>query len=233
MSEQTKSNPELQRLKEAVHQAVVSGRDLQLRVSELMFSALSMATTRVDLVHIRQVIQTALEGVGAGGRSHGAESAEVIRKSVAGIEDALLKAAGVTKLAIREAAGHAEDFSKTDLRRAVADLASLQDLFLDVLGDVAKAGSSTAAVTFKDIQRHMHDSGGALGAMLADSAGELGKLFPPFGREDLRAGMETAGKATEQLGRMAGGLLEGIARGLEEPDRRSSRGADVDEPEDG
>jgi hypothetical protein len=230
MSEQSRPDPELQRLKEAVRRTVVSGRDLQSRVSDLMYSALSLATTRVDLAHIRQVTQSALEGVGAGAQSHGAESAEVIRKSVAGVEDALLKAAGVTKLAIQEAAGHAEDFSKTDLKRAADDLASLQDLFLNVLGDVGRAGSRTAAAAFTDIQRHIHDSGGPLGAMLADTASELGKLLPPVGRDGLRAGMESAGKAAEQLGRMAGGLMEELARGLEEPGHDSSRERDVDKP---
>jgi hypothetical protein len=44
--------------------------------------------------------------------------------------------------------------------------------------------------------------------------------------------MESAGKAAEQLGRMASGVLAGIARGLEEPDRKPPRGTDVDEPGD-
>lgn len=233
MSEETESDPDLLKLKEAVSRTVASGRDLQSHVSQLVFSALSTATTQIDPAHIRRVTRAALEGVGAGAPTGGAESAEVIRKSVAGVEDALLKTAGVSRLALEEAAGHVEEFSKTDLRRAVDELASLQDLFLNVLGDVAKAGSKTAAVTFADMLRHIRDSGGALGTMLADNARDLQELFPPVAREGLQAGMESAGKTAEQLGRMADGVLAGIARGLEDPDRKPPRDADVDKSGDG
>jgi hypothetical protein len=230
MSEQSSADIDLQRLKDAVSQTVASGRDLQARVSELVFSALSTATAQLDLAHLRQVTRAALEGVGAGAQTGGPASADAIRKSVAGVEDALLKTAGVSHLAIEEAAGHVEEFSKTDLRRAVDELASLQELFLGVLGDVAKAGSKTAALTLTDIQRHIRDSGGALGTMLADNARDLQELFPPVARDGLQAGMESAGKAAEQLGRVAGGVLAGIARGLEEPDRKTPRDTDVDKP---
>jgi len=232
MSDESEPDSGLQQLKEAVRQTVASGRDLQSHVSELVFSALSTATAQIDPAHLQRVTRAALEGVGAGVQTGGAGSAEVIRKSVAGVEDALLKTAGVSHLAIEEAAGHVEEFSKTDLRRAVDELASLQELFLNVLGDVAKAGSKTAATAFTDIQRHIRDSGGALGTMLADNARDLRELFPPAARDGLQAGMESAGKAAEQLGRMADGLLAGIARGLEEPDRKSSKEADVDTPGD-
>jgi hypothetical protein len=230
MSEESEPDSGLQRLKEAVAQTVASGRDLQSHVSELVFSALSTATARIDLAHLRRVTRAALEGVGEGVQTGAAGSAEVIRKSVAGVEDALLKTAGVSHLAIEEAAGHVEEFSKTDLRRAVDELASLQELFLNVLGDVAKAGSKTAATAFTDIQRHIRDSGGALGTMLADNARDLQELLPPAAREGLQAGVESAGKAAEQLGRLASGVLAGITTGLEEPDRKPPRDSDVDEP---
>jgi len=227
MSEKSETDAELRHLKEAVRDTVASGRDLQSHVSELVFSALSTATASFDPTHIRQVIRAALEGVSSGAQP-AADSAAVIRKSVAGVEDALLKTAGVSRLAIEEAAGHVEDFSRSDLRRAVDELAALHELFLNVLGDVAKAGSKTAAVTFSDIQRHLRDSGGALGTMLADNARGLQELFPPAVRESLQAGADTAGRAAEELGRMAGGLLAGIARGLEESTRKPAREADAD-----
>jgi Family of unknown function (DUF6781) len=233
MSDESKADSDLRQLKEAVRRTVASGRDLQSHVSELVFSALSTATARIDLAHIRRVTRAALEGVSTGAQSGGAGSAEVIRKSVAGVEDALLKTAGVSRLAIEEAAGHVEEFSKTDLRRAVDELASLQELFLNVLGDVAKAGSKTAAIAFSDIQRHIHDSGGALGTMLADNARDLQDLFPPAVREGLQTGADTAGKAARQLAGMAGGLIAGITRGLEESSGKPSRDDGVDEPEDG
>ena len=234
MSAESDSDSDLRQLKEAVRRTVVSGRDLQSDISELVFSALSTATAHLDPTHLRQVIRAALEGVGAGVQSTGADAAGAIRKSVAGVEEALLKTAGVSRLAIEEAAGHVEEFSKTDLRRAVDELVSLQELFLNVLGDVARAASKTAAVTFTDIERHIRDSGGAVGALLADNARALHELVPPGLREGLHTGADAAGKAAEQLGRVTGGLLFDIAQGLEESNRIASRDRDRDrdEPED-
>jgi hypothetical protein len=227
MSEESPSEVELQRLRESVSRAVAAGRDLQSQISELVFSALSSATANLDPAHIRRVMRAALEGVSAGAQP-AADPAAVIRRSVAGIEAALFKTAGVSRLTVEEAAGHVEEFSKTDLRRAADDIATLQTLFLNVLGDVAQAASKTAALTVTDIQRHLRDSGDALGAMFADNTRGLQELIPPDVREELQTGAGTAVRTAGELGRIAGGLLSGIARGLEESTRNPPGDAGVD-----
>jgi hypothetical protein len=232
MSEELQSEARLRQLQEAVRRTVAAGRDLQSHVSELVFTSLSTATASLDPVHIRQVARAALDGVSAGAQLT-ADPAAAIRKSVAGVEDALLKTAGVSRLTIEEAAGHVEEFSKTDLRRAADELAALQELFLNVLGDVAQAASKTARITFTDIQRHIRDSGSALGTMLEDNARGLQGLIPPAVRGGLQTGAATAGRAAEELGRMAGGVLAGIARGFEESSRDAAPDADTDKPGEG
>jgi hypothetical protein len=232
MSEESQSEAQLRRLQEAVRGTVAAGRDLQSRVSELVFTSLSTATASFDPAQIRRVTRAALNGVSAGAQP-AADPAAVIRKSVAGVEDALLKTAGVSRLTIEEAAGQVEKFSKTDLRRAADELATLQELFLSVLGDVAQAASKTAALTFADIERHIRDSGSAVSAMLADNARGLQGLIPPAVREGLQTSADTAGRAAEELGRMAGGVLAGIARELEESTRHPAPDADGEKPEDG
>jgi len=232
MSEESQSEAELRQLQEAVRRTVAAGRDLQSRVSELVFTSLSTATSSFDRAHLQRVTRAALDGVNAGAQP-AADPATVIRKSVAGVEDALLKTAGVSRLTLEEAAGHVQEFSETDLRRASDELATLQELFLTVLGDVARSASKTAQVTFTDIQRHVRDSGSALGAMLADNARGLQGLVPPGVRQGLRQGAGSAGRAAEELGRMAGGVLAGIARGLEESSRPAPPETDNDKPGDG
>ena len=232
MSDESQSEAELQQLQEAVRRTVAAGRDLQSRVSELVFTSLSTATASFDPAHIRRVTEAALNGVSAGAQP-AADPAAMIRTAVAGVEDALLKTAGVSRLTIEEAAGHVEEFSKTDLRRAADELAALQELFLSVLGDVAQAASKTAARTFTDIERHINDSGSAVGAMLADNARGLQGLIPPALREGVQTGADTASSAAEELGRLAGGVLAGVARGLEESTRQSEPDADADKPGDG
>jgi hypothetical protein len=223
MAAEPDADPDLQRLRSAVTEAVETGRDLQARVRDLMLAAFS--STGVDLSRIQQVTRTTLEGVDAGVAAHGADSATVARQAVAGIEDALLQAAEASSLAIQEAAGRASDFARSDLKRAVDELASLESLFMDTLGDVARAGSATAKTTFADIRRHLQHSGTVFGERLASQVGNLREVLALAGQEGLQSGVNTAGKAAEQLGRIAGALLAGVEQGLTQAGTRTS-GAD-------
>jgi hypothetical protein len=225
MAAEPDTGPDLQRLKSAVQEAVESGRDLQARVRDLMLAALS--TTGVDLSRIQQVTRTTLEGVDAGVAAQGSRSATAARQAVAGIEDALMQAAEASSLAIQEAAGHAGDFARSDLKRAVDELASLESLFMATLADVARAGSATAKTTFADIQRHLQHSGTLFGERLASNVGSLREVLALAGRESLHSGVDTAGKAAEQLGRIAGALLAGLEQGFTQAGTRSS-GVDDD-----
>lgn len=212
MATEPETGPDLQRLQAAVREAVESGRDLQARVRDLMLAAFS--STGLDLSRIKQVTRATLEGVDAGAAAHGTDSDSVARQAVAGIEDALMQAAEASSLAIQEAAGHASDFARSDLKRAVNELASLETLFMDTLADVARAGSATAKTTFTDIQGHMQRSGTLFGERLASHVGSLRKVLAQAGEEGLQSGVEAAGKAAEQLGLIAGALLEGLGKGL-------------------
>jgi ApbE superfamily uncharacterized protein (UPF0280 family) len=66
MPEDVQSEAELRQLQEAVRRTVAAGRDLQSRVSELVFSALSTATASFDPEQVRRVARAALDGVSAG-----------------------------------------------------------------------------------------------------------------------------------------------------------------------
>jgi hypothetical protein len=227
MATESDADPDLQRLKSAVREAVETGRDLQARVRDLMLAAFS--STGADLSRIQQVTRTTLEGVDAGAAAHGADSATAAaRQAVAGIEDALMQAAEASSLAIQEAAGHAGDFARSDLKRAVDELASLESLFMDTLTDVARAGSATAKATFTDIQRHLQHSGTTFGERLASQVGSLREVLALAGQEGLQSGVNSAGKAAEQLGRIAGALLAGMQQGLTQAGTRTSGVDDSD-----
>jgi hypothetical protein len=98
---------------------------------------------------------------------------------------------------------------------------------MDTLADVARAGSATAKTTFADIQRHLEHSGTVFGARLASQVGSLRESLALAGQEGLQSGVKTAGKAAEQLGRLAGALLAGMEQGLS---RAGPRTSGVDDP---
>lgn len=210
MSDESGAGADLEELKSAVREAVASGRDLQDRVRQLMIA--SMHSMGVDMSRMQETIRAALEGVEAGISPQ--DSGATVRQAVAGIEDALVQAAEASSLAIREAAGHATDFARHDLGRAVDDLAALDKLFIDTLAEAAKAGSAVAQAGFADMQRHLQGSGSALGEQLTTHVGTLHALLARRGQEGLQAGAGAAVKTAEQLGRLAATLLKGIGQGL-------------------
>ncbi|MGD2055502.1 MAG: hypothetical protein PVJ15_01750 [Gammaproteobacteria bacterium] len=225
MAEKPQPGPDLQGLKEAARRVAESGSDLQAGIRDLTLTALSSA--RLDLPHIREVTRSVIEGVGAAAEERSGDAGEVIRQSLDGIGDALSKAGEASTLAIREATGRAAEFSEHDLKRALDDLASLQDLLLDTLGDVAKVGSATLSSMLADFQTHARITGNALGEQLAGNIAALQRLIPPAGREGLKAGAQTAREAAERLGRIASGILAGIEAGRRaEPEESGSEGPD-------
>jgi hypothetical protein len=225
MAEKPQPGPDLQGLQEAARRVAESGSDLQARIRDLTLAALSSA--QLDLPHMRKVTRSVIEGVGAAVEQRSEDSGEVIRQSLDGIGEALAKAGEASTLAIREAAGRAAEFSEHDLKRALDELASLQGLLLDTLGEVAKAGSAMLSTVLADFQTHARITGNALGEQLAGNIAALQRLMPPAGREGLKAGAQTAREASERLGRIASGILAGIGAGLKaKPQESGSKGPD-------
>ena len=225
MTEQQQPGPDLQDLQEAARRVAESGSDLQARIRDLTLAALTSA--HLDLPRMRKVTRSVIEGVGAAVEQRGGDSGEVIRQSLEGVGDALAKAGEASILAIREARGRATEFSEHDLKRALDELASLQGLLLDTLGDVAKAGSATLSTALADFQTHARITGNALGEQLAGNIAALQRLLPPAGREGLKAGAQTAREAAERIGRIASGILAGIEAGLEtKPEESGGKGPD-------
>ncbi|MGD8312182.1 MAG: hypothetical protein PVJ66_06255 [Gammaproteobacteria bacterium] len=218
MPEKPEQDIDLQRLKAAVHAAVESGVDLQRQVRDLMLAALSSG--RLDMPAMREVTRTTLEGVSSAAGIHGDRIPEVIRQSVAGVEEALQKAAEASKLAIQEAAGRTAEFSRNDLSKALDDLAAIEELFLETLGSAASAGSAAAAAVFGDFLSHFHNSGTDIGRQLAGIMAALGEELPPVANEGLRKGLDVAHTTADQLARFASGFLAGIEQGLDSTENR-------------
>lgn len=210
MADEPGAGADLEQLKSAVREAVASGRDLQARVRELMIA--SMHSMGVEQSKLQKIIRAALEGIEAGISPQ--DSGAALHQAVAGIESALQQAAEASSLAIREAAGHATEFARNDLGRAVDELATLEKLFIDTLAEMTKAGSTVAQAGFADVQRHLQGSGSTLGEQLTTHVNTLRELLARRGQEGLQAGAGAAVKTAEQLGQLAAALLTGIGQGL-------------------
>jgi Family of unknown function (DUF6781) len=228
MSDRSERDVDLQRLKEAVSAVVESGDNLRRRTRDLMLTA--FASAHLDLPAMRQVTAATLESIGAAAHVHGDRTREVARQSVEGVEEALLKAAEASKLAIEEAAGRTAEFSRTDLAKAVDDLGAIEALFMDTLSDVTAAGRDTAAAVFGDLLGHFRNSGSAIGRRIADITTGLGDELPPVTGESLQKGFDMAHATADRLARFASGFLadirQNLSPGIEVADKDEKKGTD-------
>ncbi|MBN9890216.1 DUF6781 family protein [Salipiger abyssi] len=163
---------------------------------------------------VRDVVHAVLEGAVEAAPKGSAESVEALRQAVAGIDDALERAAMASKLAIEEARSQAAAFSEQDLRRAVDDLATLDRLYFEALASVVKNGTKVSARIIGDLAEHMRRTGTRTGAAVHEA---LAALERPHARHvaprptDI-AHTARAGAAT--IAAIGSGILAGLADAL-------------------
>lgn len=163
---------------------------------------------------VRDVVQVVLEGVLDAAPEESAESLEALRQAVAGIDDALERAAMASKLAIEEARSQAAAFSEQDLRGAVDDLATLDRLHFEALASAVKSETMVSARILGDLTEHLRRTGTRTGAAVREALATLERTHPrpaPPRPSDI-ARTARAGAAT--IAAIGSGILAGLADAL-------------------
>ncbi len=221
MTENEVTQQAAQKVEEASRKAVAQGENIHDAVRDITLKALSEG--ELDTKKTKQVVQAVMAGAGKGAESLGAQAPQALKDAMAGIDEALTKSAEASKLAIEEAVGHLEEFGSRDLKRAVDDLLTLEDLFLDTVKDVATASKETIRETLNDLVRHARNSGTQVGAVAKETADTLmGELAHTL-RATVESSAEAAIKTTALLSQAAAGFLDGIARTLESKARGGTK----------
>lgn len=221
MTENAMTEQATQKVEEASRKAVAQGENIHDAIRDITLRALSEG--ELDTEKTKQVVQAVMAGAGKGAESLGTQAPQALKDAMAGIDEALTKSAEASKLAIEEAVGHLEDFGSRDFKRAVDDLLTLEDLFLDTVKDVATASKETVRETLSDLIRHARNSGTEVGAATKEAAdtlmGELGHTL----RTTVESGSEAAMRTTSLLAQAAAGFLDGIAQTLQSKARRGMK----------
>lgn len=163
---------------------------------------------------VRDVVRSVLEGAAEAVPEDSAESVEALRQAVAGIDDALERAAMASKLAIEEARARAAAFSEQDLRRAVDDLATLDRLYFETLAAVVKSGTKVSARIIGDLAEHLRRNGTRTSAAVREALATLERPhhphIPPRPTEVAR----TARTGAATIAAIGSGILAGLADAL-------------------
>ncbi|MGZ8231178.1 MAG: DUF6781 family protein [Burkholderiales bacterium] len=195
-----------------VQKAIAEGRRVQEAVHDIALKAL--ARHELDFEAMRKVTREAVDAVREAAGHQDIAVKDAAKQAIGGIDHALAHAAEALKLSIQEASSRTEKFSREDLAKARADLAELERMFVETLGEAARAARGTAKATLEDLARHAETSGTAVGRQLRESAALSGQ-FAEAARKQFESGIKAVAASSALIARAAAGVLAGIADTLE------------------
>ena len=200
----------------AARDSIIRGNDIHNEVRQIVVDALKDG--RMEPEHIKEVLQAVVNGAFEGATASEPEAKEVLQQTVAGMDDALSQVAQASSLAIEEAAGNVEEFTEHDLKRALADLHDLEQLFFDTLNDVAKSGQDVTSSSINNIVDHLQQSSTSVGRTVAETTSHLSDFLAKKGKNIQLA--DVAKTTGASVARVASGLLSGIAESLSPEEKK-------------
>lgn len=198
-----------QHVEQTVREALESGQDIYQKVRTITLKALT--EHELDQENIKEVVQAVGRGISSGVNSQNQMAQQVFKQSFEALDDALVSTAEATKLALEEAASKVNEFSEHDMKKTAEDLKSLEDLFLETMGDVARESSDVVSDIVRDFISHAQNSGTAVGKQTQTVLDALGHLTQSGGNVVMTTTVET----TSKLARIGSGILAGIAESLQ------------------
>ena len=203
-------------LEAEVRRAVEQGLDLQQRVRELTLQ--QMASGKIDLSAMRELSQAVLNGALAGAQpllqpalAQTGQAREQLQQVVAGLDAALAQLAQTASLTLQEAAGKAQAFADSDLKRARADFEQLEQMFLETLQSTAARSRDAACMIMSELATPSRLKGSAVGAELQRSWIRTAQQLGEAGRAQLDAGIKLAQASSDLMRQIAAGVLGGLA----------------------
>ena len=212
MNEKDQIQVKQEKLQADAREAVEQADDIRSEIHDVTLAALKEG--RLDSARIQKVMETVLAGAREGADKHSELAKEALHQATQGLDEALVKTANASRLAIEEAAGRLEEFSGEQLHSALEDLKNMESLFLNALNKVSRGGLDVTASIFQDLSTHARNSGTEIGRYLNASMGDMETHLPKAAQEALEAAAASARQTGAQIADIASGLLAGIADSL-------------------
>jgi len=182
------------------------------KVRAIMLQALSGGELGQET--LKQLISTVVAGAhqSVEGTQYGAQA---LKEAIRGLDEALASAAEATQLALQEAIGHRDEFSRQVLKKTADDLAALEALFIETVADGAKTTAGLVQDTLRDLAEHARTSGTAVGRRVEPTLAQLNRSLADTVHEQIETGAEVLRKESALLASLAAGILKGIADRLQ------------------
>ena len=207
-------------IKEAAREAVSEGRNIADKVHDITVQALSEG--KVDGERIKQILNAVLGGVRDSAKGETDEVKHIWQQTINGLDEALLKAAQASDLAVREAAGKIEDFNEHDMKRILADMETMETLLSDTLKDFAQSTQGVTEQILDDLVSHLRQSGEAVGSHFVSTLEALHRQLEQAGREGIAVSIGAVRNTSADVAQIASGVFAGIADTLRGEKKKTS-----------
>jgi putative nucleotidyltransferase with HDIG domain len=174
--------PSQEQLRKEAQESVQQGGNVRGRVRALMLRMLRRQP--LESGQIRDVVRAMTEGIAAGA-SATADARRAVAEAFRGLDEALTKSAGATRVAAQD--------------------------FLATIEEVASRSQDQARIALDEFVAQARRAGSESGRKAAEAASALSSSMGAFALEGTKFGMDTAREAGARLAEMASGALSGMA----------------------
>lgn len=200
-------------LKNMASECVKQGENLRAGVRELTLKALQ--TRELSLGQIKQVVGSVTQGVNLGAVGPGINTEKALADALAGMDDALLKAAQASQIALQQLGRAGEDFDQSQMKKALDDLERMEDEFLGTVRQASEGASAQLKGQWAGVLQNMKVGSTETGAQVATMMQQYGEQMQAAMRAQRRAGLKTAHLLGQNFATLASGVLIGLTEALQ------------------
>jgi hypothetical protein len=201
-----------QALKGLASQSMKQGRDVRAAVRGLTLKALQQRELTLD--QIRKVLRSVIEGVNLGVAKRETKVEKVLSDTLAGMDDALLKAVQASNVALHRLTGEGYDYEDSNLKHALDELEKLEDEFLQSIVKATDSASERIRAPWDRVLKKAKVSGTATGTQVASTLRDYAKRARAAMRKQHETSFKTAHLLTQNFATLASGILIGMSEGL-------------------
>ena len=201
-------------LKDSISESVQQDKDIRSRVRDATLRAFNSRS--LDTKEMKSIIKSVTEGINLGLSKRAGEIKTALSEAMAGLDEALMKSAEATHLALRQLTSQGKDFSDHELKDALENLKSLEKEFLSIVSQVAQGASSKIKQEMNELITHARIAGTDTGAKVAEAVTEFGGRVKTSLDGGAAVGKEAAREVSKRLAVIASGFLSGLADALHE-----------------
>jgi ABC-type transporter Mla subunit MlaD len=201
-------------LAKAAAESVKSGDHIRERVRDLTLRAFQ--EKRFDYEGMKKVLETMTAGISLGAAQRATQVKGAVADALSGLDQALMKSAQASQLALQELAAKSKEFSDSELKQAVDQMKKLESDLIAAASKVAETGSVAVKAEFRDFVNHAQRFGTDTGTVVAQTMREFSHRVASQMIDAQIAGLEAARELNARFAQAASGFLQAISDSLRE-----------------